>query len=247
MTTTKLPMAVSFILSDLKHLGQFAPAMQKLSHYFTPFQTYVVRAAEDERGRFDMRVAFEILRMDAEYRSDESTRQGLFLYQFEVLCRNYLEYDLGLTAIAADPVFDDDWREWILTVRRQVGIVDLADLLYVRSEYYLQRQSATGRAPELTGKPVLFGAKEGRIAMAHHRKDPLFLFAALQRHLGYPQVPRQKRVDQTIELVPQLMRRMERLESRLKLCEEEQRSGGIDLTRFYVDETTGERPPGGST
>ncbi|MAV35006.1 MAG: hypothetical protein CMJ59_06065 [Planctomycetaceae bacterium] len=241
MSTTKLPMAVSYILSDLKHQGQFAPAMQKLSHYFTPFQTYLVRAAEDDRGRFDMRVAIEILRMDAEYRSQGSTRQGTFLYQFEVLCRNYLEYDLGLTAIAADPVFDEDWRTWILTVRRQVGIVDLADLLYVRSEHYLQRQAATGRSPTPMGTPILFGVKEGRIALAHQRKDPLFLFAALQRHLGYPQVPRPKRVDQTIEVIPQLLRRMERLESRLKVCEEEQRSGAIDLTQYYVDDPA--RPP----
>ena len=37
---------------------------------------------------------------------------------------------------------------------------------------------------------MLFGEKEGRIAMANRRKDPLYLFSALQRHLGYPSVPR---------------------------------------------------------
>ena len=80
--------------------------------------------------------------------------------------------------------------------------------------------------------PVLFGEKEGRIALANRAKDPLFLFAALQRHLGYPQVPRPKPVDETPALIPQLMRRVERLETRTKLLEEEQR-GGIDITRFY--------------
>ena len=111
MATTKLPLAVSFISSELKHLGQFAPAMEKLPHYFTPFQTYLVRAAEDDRGRFEMRVAIEILRMEAEYRSQEPTCQGIFLYQFEALCRNYLEYDRGLQAIALDPIFNEGWQE----------------------------------------------------------------------------------------------------------------------------------------
>ena len=245
MATTKLPLAVSFISSELKHLGRFAPAMEKLPHYFTPFQTYLVRAAEDDRGRFEMRVAIEILRMEAEYRSQEPTCQGIFLYQFEALCRNYLEYDRGLQAIALDPIFDEGWQEWILTVRRQVGIVDLADLLYVRSEHYQEREKAAGRSPAPADKPMLFGIKEGRIAFAHHRKDPLFLFAALQRHLGYPKVPRPVRIDDSRDLIPQLLRRMERLETRIKLCEEEQRSG-IDLTQFYVDGDIPDAPDPGA-
>ena len=244
MATTKLPLAVSFMSSELKHLGLFAPAMEKLSHYFTPFQTYVVRAAENDRGRFEMRVAIEILRMEAEYRSQESTCQGIFLYQFETLCRNHLEYDRGLQAIAADPIFDESWREWILTVRRQVGIVDLADLLYVRSAYYADRQQAAGRPSAPSKKPMLFGTKEGRIALAHHHKDPLFLFAALQRHLEYPKVPRPSRAENSRDLVAQMLRRMERLETRIKLCEEEQRSG-IDLTQFYVNEDLPEPPDPG--
>jgi hypothetical protein len=80
--------------------------------------------------------------------------------------------------------------------------------------------------------PVLFGEKEGRIALANRRKEPLFFFAALQRQLGYPIVPRPQPIDNTPDLLPQLMRRMERLEVRLKLIEEENK-GGIDITRFY--------------
>ena len=45
--------------------------------------------------------------------------------------------------------------------------------------------------------------------------------------------PRVKPVDDTPQLIPQLMRRVERLETRLKMMEEEQRSGAIDLTKFY--------------
>jgi hypothetical protein len=47
-----------------------------------------------------------------------------------------------------------------------------------------------------------------------------------------------------MQLVPQLLRRMERLETRLKLLEDEQR-GGIDLTKFYAprDGVAGPAPP----
>ena len=80
--------------------------------------------------------------------------------------------------------------------------------------------------------PILFGEREGRIALANRRKDPLFLFSSLQRQLGYPEVPRQKQADRQQDLLPQLARRMEQLEARLKILEEEQR-GGFDLTQFY--------------
>ncbi|MEX2092842.1 MAG: hypothetical protein WD971_09205, partial [Pirellulales bacterium] len=79
---------------------------------------------------------------------------------------------------------------------------------------------------------VLFGEREGRIALANRHKDPLFLFSSLHRQLGYPEVPRPQFADTEHALLPQLARRLEQLESRLKLVEEEQR-GGIDLTQFY--------------
>jgi hypothetical protein len=174
------------------------------------------------------------LKREAEYRATGATRQGVFLYEFESLSRNRLGYDYGLEAVAADPIFDNDWREWIAIVRRQVGFVDVADLIYVRSEYYLkvQRQQGHEGEPEVA---VLFGEKEGRIALANRRKDPLFLFAALNRQLGYPQVPRQKPADESVQVLPTLLRRVERLETRIKLLEEEQK-GGIDLSKFYRKE-----------
>jgi len=60
----------------------------------------------------------------------------------------------------------------------------------------------------------------------------LFLFSSLHRQLGYPEVPRSQPASVEQALLPQLARRMEQLESRLKLVEEEQR-GGLDLTKFY--------------
>jgi len=225
LATTKLPMALEFMVQELRHTGGFATAMAHLTHYFTPYQTFVVAEAEAEGGRFDFRIATEILEKDAEYRAKSPSVQGVFLYQFETLCRNRLGYDRGLEAVAGDSVYDEDWREWILTVRRQIGIIDFADMIYVRSQHYLRHHEASE-------KPILFGEKEGQIALANRRKDPLFLFSALQRHLGYPAVPRPVRRVTVDEQVPRLERRLKQLETRLQLLEEETR-GGINLGRFY--------------
>jgi len=225
LATTQLPFALDFMASELRLTGGFASAMARLPHYFTPFQTYVVAEAEKPEGRFDFRIALEILQCEAEYRGKGPALQGIFLYQFETLCRNRLGYDHGLEAMAGDAIYDEDWREWLLTVRRQVGLVDFADMIYVRSELYRETR---GRAE----KPVLFGEKEGKIALANRRKDPLYLFSALARHLGYPRVPRPKPEDTQRYILPALQRKVERLETRVKLLEEELR-GGINLTRFY--------------
>lgn len=231
LATTRLPMALDFLRTELEHSGGIHSGMARLGHYFTAFQTYVVREAENERGRFDLRIALEILRAEAGYRAEGISRQGLFLFQFETLCRNRLRYDPGLDAVAADPAYDEAWREWIQTVRRQVGLIDFASLLYARSEYQQQRLALRGEEVP-PDKPILFGQKEGKIAFANRGKDPLFLFAALQRHLNYPAVPRPKPVDDSQQLIPQLLRRLERMEARLKLLEDEQRQG-IDLARFF--------------
>jgi hypothetical protein len=228
LTTTMLPFAVDFMAGELRLTGGFATAMARLPHYFTPFQSYVVAEAEKAEGRFDFRVALEILEREAEYRAKGASPQGIFLFQFEALCRNRLGYDRGLDAVAGDPSYDEAWCEWIGTVRRQIGLVDFADMIYVRSELYRkQRQKVE--------KPILFGEKEGRIALANRRKDPLYLFSALQRHLGYPAVPQPRPEDAQRNLLPALQHRVERLETRMGLLEEEQR-GGINLSRFYSGE-----------
>jgi hypothetical protein len=233
LITTRLPLALDFLAAELKLRGAFAPAMARLAHYFTPFQTYVIGEAENDRSKFDLSVALKILERDATFRAAGATPQGIFVYEFECLCRNRLGYDRGLEAVAGDPIFDAGWRDWILTVRRQVGMVDFADMIYVRSERYLQDRQRQGLPLENEGNPALFGEREGRIAWANRRKDPLLLFAALHRQLGYPAIPRLDPIDQTPELIPTLLRRIDRLETRLKLVEEEQR-GGIDLKKFYA-------------
>jgi hypothetical protein len=240
LATTKLPMALDYMLAELRHSGSMSRAMRRLPHYFTAYQTYIISAAEEERGRFDTHVAIDILFHEAKYRSGGPTPQGLFMYQFETLCRNRLRYDRGLDAIAHDPYYNQDWRDWIHTVRRQVGLVDLADLIFVRSQEYLRRKTHADGSPAEPEKPVLFGEKEGKIAWANRQKDPMYLFAALQRHLGYPMAPRPRRPDETRELLPQVLRRLERIEVRIKLLEEENRQG-IDITQFYARDS--EEPP----
>jgi hypothetical protein len=230
LSTTKLPLAIDFLAAELNLYGVFSPAMAKLPHYFTPFQTFVIAESEDERGRFDFRVALEILEREADYRGEGTTPQGMFLYQFECLCRNRLSYDRGLGSMSDDPIFNDDWKSWILTVRRQIGIVEIADLIYVRSQHYANANP--DQSGDSEAKPILFAEKEGRIALANRKKDPLYLFAALQRQLGYPTVPRPRPVEDAPGILASLSRQVQRMEARLKLLEEEQR-GGIDITKFY--------------
>ncbi len=232
LATTKAPLAVDVLLTELKHTGLMGEAMRRLKHYFAPFQAFVMTAAESHEGRFDVVTAVEILRHEAGYRADSPAQQGLFLYQFEVLCRNRLSYDRGLAAMAEDPAYDLKWRTFLSAIRRQMGMFDLADMIYVRSEFYIQRQTQMGK--ELPGPeyPPLFGEKEGRIALANRRKDPLYLFSALQRHLGYPAVPKRKKYDDSQQQMGLLVRKLERIEARLKILDEEQR-GGIDLQKFY--------------
>ncbi len=233
LATTKLPLAIEFLLTELKHQGIMAAGMQLLGHYFTPFQCYVMTEAENDRRRFDLRIGLQILAREAQYRTEEDiSLAGLFLFQFEALCRNRLGYDEGLDAIAADPSYNATWRDWILTVRRQIGIVEFADMVYVRSEFYLDKMAKIDPAKTPDRSLLLFGRQEGRIAWANRQKDPLLLFAALHRQLGYPQVPRTRLADPEQRMLPALARRVEQLETRLKLLEDEQR-GGIDLERFY--------------
>jgi hypothetical protein len=229
LATTKLPLALDFMGSEMRLTGGFHTAMARMDHYFTPFQAYVVGEAEKPEGRLDFQTALAVLEHEAECRAKSLSVQGMFLYQFEALCRNRLGYDRGLEAIAADPIYDRQWRDWIDLVRRQVGIVDLADMIYVRSEYF---RTLRGDAIQ----PILFGEKEGRIALANRKKDPLFLFSALARQLGYPPVPRPRRADDQGPQLIVLQRRLDRLEQRLRLAEEELR-GGINLNRFLASES----------
>ncbi|MBX3443365.1 MAG: hypothetical protein KF774_13250 [Planctomyces sp.] len=233
LATTKLPFAIDFLAGELQLRGRIGEGMTRLPHYFTPFQAFVVSRAEDDESKFDMRLALQILEREAEFRSNAPHRQGLFIFQFECLSRNRLGYEAGMAAIAADVMYDEGWREWILKIRRQLGTVDFADLLYMRSQHRIDEiRRRTGNAEYQPSFPILFGVQEGRIAKANRGKDPLHMFAALQRQLGYPSVPRPRPPRSSPLFDPPVEMRFQRLEARIALLEQEGK-GSLDLSKFY--------------
>jgi hypothetical protein len=232
LATTSLPMAIDILRGEVLLKGRLSTAMSVLSHYFTPFQTFVLKCSEEDLARFDQRTALMVLEREAQYRTeDRYSPAGLFIYQFECLSRNRLGYADGLRAVATDPAYSEDWRTWILRLGQQIGTAEFGEFLYFRSEEHVaeRRRDKPDYQPTV---PILFGRSEGRIARANRGKDPLYLFAALQRQLGYPAVPRPPR-QRDFQLHPELEARLQRLEKRMQLAEQEQK-GKFDLSEFYA-------------
>ena len=230
LATTRLPLAIQFLATELKHTGELASGFARLPHYFTPFQTFVVSQAEKEGQRFSLATALLVLERQATYLAGTPNPAGLFVYQFETLSRNRLGYGDGLTAMAGDPMYDAHWQAFLEQVRRHVGDYDFADMVYVRSDLYVaeQRKQEPTYVPPV---PPLFGEKEGKIARANRGRDPLFLFAALQRQLNYPEVPRPRPKDDAQSRIEALRTKMREMEARLRLVEGEVR-GQVDLNQF---------------
>jgi hypothetical protein len=241
LSSTRLPYAVQFLATELKHSGLISSAFQRLPHYFTPFQAFVMRQTEVGGQRLPTEIALLVLEREAAYRAGTPTMAGLFIYQFEALSRNRLGYDEGLAAIGDDPFYDDDWREYIGLVRRQIGVIDFADFLYLRSQLYVvdQRRRDPGYAPPV---PPLFGEKEGKIARASTGRDPLYLFAALQRQLGYPEVPKPRPADDLQSKLVTLQAKYRELETRLKLVESEVRGQADTIQLLGKPEILTQRP-----
>ncbi len=218
LSTTKLPLAVSFLHVEMRGTGQIGPAMERISHYFTLYQAHVIAQAENDTSRFPMEQALLVLEREAKFKSESPMLAALFVYQFEALSRNRLGYNKGLAAMAADPIYTEDWQDYIITLRTRLGDVDFADLIYVRSEQFVNERRRLN--PEFMPKfPTLFGEKEGKIARANRGRDPMYLFAALQRQLGYPEVPRTRRPDELEARVLILEQRLAHVENRLKMAE----------------------------
>jgi hypothetical protein len=232
LSTTKLPMAVSFLHSEIRVSGLMSPAMLRISHYFTPLQAHVISQAELDQSRFAMEQALLVLGREAKFKAEGPSLPALFVFQFEALSRNRLGYTKGLAAMAADPFYNEDWHDYILTLRARLGDVDFADLIFVRSQHFVKERQRLN--PEFTPKfPTLFGEKEGKIARANRGRDPLYLFSALQRQLGYPEVPRPRRPDELEARVVLLEQKIAQLENRLKLAESEIQQD-VDLSQVMV-------------
>ena len=88
LATTKLPMAIDYLLAELNHSGSMSEAMQRMAHYFTPFQSYLVGQAEDAHGRIDMFTVLNILEHEAKFRATDASDVAMFFFQLEILCRN---------------------------------------------------------------------------------------------------------------------------------------------------------------
>ena len=232
LSTTRLPLAVSFLYSEIKVSGLLGPAMARINHYFTPFQTHVVSQAEYDHSRFAIEQALLVLEREAKFKAEGPALAALFVFQFEALSRNRLGYTQGLAAMATDPLYTDDWHDYILTLRSRLGDVDFADLIFVRSEHFVKERQRQN--PDFQPKfPTLFGEKEGKIARANRGRDPLYLFSALQRQLGYPEVPRPRRPDELEARVILLEQRLAQIENRLKLAESEIQQD-VDLSQVLV-------------
>jgi hypothetical protein len=243
LATTNLPKAIDFLRGEILHTGRISPGMARLAHYFTPFQTFVMSRAEEEASRFDQKTALLVLERQAEYLAGNPVASGLFIFQFECIARNRLGYDAGMRALADDPFYDANWRNWILKARLRLGTTDFAQLIYYRSEHYVEerRKRSPGYQPSY---PILFGVQEGRIAKANRGKDPLYMFAALQRQIGHPAAPRARGKEPGPIIHPALEQRLQRIETRLKILDSEVK-GEFNINEFYVKPSE-DQPAAGS-
>ncbi len=188
--------------------------------------------AEHDTSRFAMEQALLVLEREAKFKAESPSLPALFVFQFEAIARNRLGYTQGLAAMSADPFYNEDWKDYILTLRTRLGDVDFADLIYVRSEQFLKERQQLN--PDFAPKfPTLFGEKEGKIARANRGRDPMYLFSALQRQLGYPEVPRPKRPDELEARVLLLEQKIAQLENRLKVAESDVQQD-VDLAQVLV-------------
>lgn len=241
LATTRLPTAIEFMAAESEHQGRMSTAMKRLSHYFAPFQAFVIEQAELDTTRLTMDMALELLEREAEYRGGDGhtrvpSREGLFIYQFEALSRNSLGFRDGMPAIANDPMYNDDWQEWIQRIVHQIGTVEFAELVYTRSSQRVddvnrRRQKEGNNEPFEPSFAILFDKQAGRIAKANLDRDPLYMFAALQRQLDYPKVPRPARQKERPPFEPHVELRFQKLEAQLQMLEGEMRDD-IDLSQF---------------
>lgn len=234
LSTTKLPFAVSFMLDEMRHSGRISQACARLPHYFTPFQSFVLEQAEREESTLTFEQALQILEREAEYRASGAAPAGLFFFEIEAMSRNRLGYMEGLDRMEGDGLFNDDWLEFLQLIRAQLGLRDLPEMVFARSQAFveLRRRDDPKYQPPFT---PLFGEKEGRIAAAGVGRDPMYFFAALQRQLGYPAPPRPRKDDALAQKLEKMSRAIQRQEEKLRILEQEVR-GQVDLSQFTVGE-----------
>ncbi len=160
------------------------------------------------------------------------TSAGLFVYQFKALSRNRLGYDGGLLNMALDPQYDENWRAFLQMVRQQVGVVDFADIIYIRSDLYVKDQRREHPDYEPSVQP-LFGDKEGRIAKANRGRDPLYLFWRCSVSSAIPKCPGPSLADDLESKIEALRVKFRELEMRVKVIDAELK-GQVDVTQLLA-------------
>jgi hypothetical protein len=90
----------------------------------------VIQGSEGERLRFNVDTGLLILEREAEYRAGRISASGLFIFQLETISRNRLGYDGGIKAMHGDPYYNTDWRAFLLTLKEQLGLFDMADIIF---------------------------------------------------------------------------------------------------------------------
>src|SRR5688572_25840291 len=71
LSTTRLPMAIQFLATELKHSGNLSTGFSRLPHYFTPYQAFVIQQTEKEGIRFSFPMALLILEREAAYKASQ--------------------------------------------------------------------------------------------------------------------------------------------------------------------------------
>ena len=113
LSSTRLPYAMQFLAAELKHTGLLASGFAKLPHYFTAFQAFVVRQAEEEKSRFPMATALLVLEREAAYRAEKPDHgRGCSSTSSRRSPATASATSTGWTAMAADPFYDADWRAY---------------------------------------------------------------------------------------------------------------------------------------
>ncbi len=74
LATTRLPMAIDFLNAELKHAGVMGPAMQRIGHYFSPYQAFVMGQSEVAGSKFSTELALTVLEREADYKARGPTR-----------------------------------------------------------------------------------------------------------------------------------------------------------------------------
>ena len=65
LATTRLPYAIQFLSTELKHSGLLSSGFARLPHYFTSFQAFVMSRTEEEALRFSIDTGLLILEREA--------------------------------------------------------------------------------------------------------------------------------------------------------------------------------------